>query len=303
MVHRVALIRSAALAAVIAFASPAVDAEEPGAPERGYFRTHRWHWLLSFGMSLLGNEYRDRMGTASDPLIFSDPPGIDKTVRDWVRETPRSRTYLQQGVFKKSLVLGAGTILLANLGREGAGRWIADDATALAEIWLFDQGVSGLVKDLFGRERPSLEFIDERKGLSAAERAEEEEKDSNRRSFYSGATSRQFALMSYLDGIVAGRVKSRGARVASFVGFYGLAAYTGYSRLELDRHYLTDVLAGGAAGTLIGRWFHRMHHPRAQAPSPRSTRDRVNGNHGPRLRLSSLSVGPDRVFVLFSLDL
>lgn len=301
--HRVALIRSAVLAALIAFAPLAVAAEESEAPEEGYVKTHRWHWLLSFGMNLLSNEYRDRVGTASDPLIFSDPPGIDETVRGWVRETPKSKTYLQKSVFKKSLLLGAGTILLANLGRDHAGRWIADDATALVEIWLFDQGVSRLVKDVFGRERPPLEFIDQRRGLSDAERAEEEEKDSNRRSFYSGATSRQFALMSYLDGIVAGRIESRGARVASFVGFYGLAAYTGYSRLELDRHYLTDVLAGAAAGTLIGRWFHRMHHPRAQAPSARSKRGRVNGDGGPRLRLSSLGIGPERVFVLFSLDL
>jgi len=186
-------------------------------------------------------------------------------VRDSFADRRPSRGYLYRNKLTTNLALGAGTILIAHLGRERAGRRIADDATGLLEVWFFDNGASGLVKNITGRERPELEYIDER-NLDPARRAEEEASRSNRRSFYSGGTSQRFALMSYMDAVAATRIRSRWARAASFAGFYGLAALTGVRQLERDKHYFTDVVVGAAAGTLIGRKFHALHAGGSRRP-------------------------------------
>ena len=50
------------------------------------------------------------------------------------------------------------------------------------------------------------------------------------------------------------------ARAAVFSGLYGLAGYVSYSRIESDRHYFTDILAGGALGVWVGRTWYRINH-------------------------------------------
>ena len=79
--------------------------------------------------------------------------------------------------------------------------------------------------------------------------------------------------------ILARRLEHRPCwRALSFGAFYGLAAYVGYSRLDQGEHYLSDVLVGAAAGTLIGRTFYRINH--RWSSGERAARFRI---HPPRL--------------------
>lgn len=43
------------------------------------------------------------------------------------------------------------------------------------------------------------------------------------------------------------------------VGFYGLATVTGLSRVNDNKHWLSDVVAGAAVGIVAGRWVTRSH--------------------------------------------
>lgn len=265
-------------------------AESP--KRRGYFSRHWRHWLVAFGTSYADSVYEDQVGYSNDPLLFADPTSIDRWVRNGLSDPEPSKNFLLENRARVGAALTLGAAVLANLGRERSGTRIADDVTGIVEVWFFDKGSSGLVKNIVGRQRPEIEFIDENDDLTTAEKDEESAKRTNHQSFYSGSTSRQFALMSYADAIVAGRVTSRAARVASFVGFYGYAAYVGYSRLEADDHYFTDVVAGAAAGILIGRGFYQAHHKDESPPWWRR-----------RVKLTSVGPANGGIAVTFSVRL
>ncbi len=85
---------------------------------------------------------------------------------------------------------------------------------------------------------------------------------SDNRSFFSGHTSTTFAAATYLFLELNGLYNKwdftrndellRPVMKASTFGLlYGWAGYVGYSRLRDNKHYLSDVLIGAAAGTLI----------------------------------------------------
>mgnify|MGYP006268481187 CR=1 FL=1 len=86
-------------------------------------------------------------------------------------------------------------------------------------------------------------------------------------SFYSGHTSLAFATATSAGTIFMMRGYP-GAPLALAVGL-AAAAGVGYLRMAADQHYLTDVLAGGAVGGLVGfavPWI--FHRPHAGAPGP-----------------------------------
>ena len=227
---------------------------------RKYLKRHLWHFVTALGTRFADSYYNDQVGPSNDPLLFADPTSVDRWVRNGLADPPATENFVLENRARIGAAITISAAVFCNIGQENAGRWIADDLTGIGELWLFDKGAGGLIKNIVGRQRPEIEFIDDREDLTTAEKEEESSKRTNHQSFYSGATSRQFALMSYADAIVAARVKSRTARVASFIGLYGYAAYVGYSRLEADKHYFTDVAAGAAAGVLMGRVFYNLHH-------------------------------------------
>jgi membrane-associated phospholipid phosphatase len=72
---------------------------------------------------------------------------------------------------------------------------------------------------------------------------------SDRQSFPSGHTSTSFCTAAFLYG--------RQNRVTGTIG-YALAGLTGYQRLQANRHWLSDVLAGALLGQLLGKGFGRL---------------------------------------------
>jgi len=68
--------------------------------------------------------------------------------------------------------------------------------------------------------------------------------DGTRLSFPSGHTAAAFATASVLHTELGWKVG---------VPAYALAAMVGVSRMQADRHFVSDVVAGGAVGLLAGR--------------------------------------------------
>ena len=124
-----------------------------------------------------------------------------------------------------------------------ANALLITEATSIA--LLIDQGVKYAV----GRSRPYV-FLG-RQG---------ESRDGNL-SFFSGHTTFAFAVAASSSTLLLSQ-HAPGAVALSVIAF-SAAGVTGYLRIAAEQHYLTDVLAGAAVGTLVG-WAvpHFFHAPR-----------------------------------------
>jgi len=74
----------------------------------------------------------------------------------------------------------------------------------------------------------------------------------NDHSFPSGHTSGTFTVASVLDARYGWKAGIPAYLVASFVG---------YSRVRMQKHFPTDVIAGAVLGTVVGRSFAQAHAP------------------------------------------
>jgi len=95
---------------------------------------------------------------------------------------------------------------------------------------------------------------------------------SNNRSFFSGHTSAAFATSTFLY-LEAGDfidhlehkngnlpvMSARAWKLFSFGILHGWAGYVGYSRIRDRKHYLSDVIIGAAAGSLISLLVYPHH--------------------------------------------
>jgi undecaprenyl-diphosphatase len=107
------------------------------------------------------------------------------------------------------------------------------------EAGVYAMAVSGLAKGLFGRVRPD-----------EAESPAVFRPFSGHRSFPSGHTTLAFAITTPWAVYYPGPLT---------YGLVGLSAGTAISRLSLEHHWFTDVLAGAALGTLTGYWLAKRH--------------------------------------------
>ena len=121
------------------------------------------------------------------------------------------------------------------------------DSKSYQNIFLFKKSLiytyvaTEVVKNLIKRERPD---------------------GSDNRSFFSGHTSTTFAASTFLalefntfynnwDLTEKDKPLRVAFKVVTFSTLYGWAGYVGYSRLKDKKHFLSDVLVGAAAGSLI----------------------------------------------------
>jgi len=133
----------------------------------------------------------------------------------------------------------------------GAMKYFYQDALFVFEAVSIAALLNEVVKFSVARERPYVHY-DAFDGHPTG--------SYERTSFYSAHTNRAFALAS-----AAGMVASmRGYRLAPLIWTLGMitATVVGYARVAGDYHYLSDVLVGGALGSLVGAglpWL--MHRP------------------------------------------
>lgn len=149
-------------------------------------------------------------------------------------------------------IYGSGYSLLAlSAGTWGVGlvagdRYTRQTAGLMFEGLAIDGALVFGTKHLVGRTRPDA---------------------SDHLSFPSGHTSGAFTFATILSRRYGWRLGAVG---------YTLATMTAGARLEDDRHYLSDVIAGATIGIVVGRWV---------------TRDRTHNSHLPQLVANSRGVG------------
>lgn len=110
-------------------------------------------------------------------------------------------------------------------------RRLVNEAALVCVVAFGIEALNAVLKLAFHRPRPELAFV-----------------HLDTYSFPSGHAAGSAAIYAALFYLVAVRAGSLG-RVASALAFVALLALVGFSRLYLEVHYLSDVLAGLALGT------------------------------------------------------
>lgn len=153
------------------------------------------------------------------------------------------------------------------------GEWGRDQVVALGSI-LVSRFASDVAKRTTRRARPNIVFDHE-----PVDRGDDV------RSFFSGHAATAFAA-AVSTGTIASRRNSRDAGWV-WAGGIGLATSTAYLRVAADRHFLTDVLVGAAAGATIGLVLSYVFD------EPRPTSIPVEPTRVPMLGIGpALQIGP-----------
>jgi membrane-associated phospholipid phosphatase len=115
---------------------------------------------------------------------------------------------------------------------------------------IYTHTLTEIVKNLVKRERPN---------------------GYDNRSFFSGHTSTAFAASTFLYLELKDFYRTWSVtrnddllntvfNVSSFGLLYGWAGYVGYSRMRDNKHYLSDVLLGAAAGTAVSYLVYKLYY-------------------------------------------
>jgi membrane-associated phospholipid phosphatase len=249
--HRPAALAAAvALGASLALPSPAAAAEPVLRPSYD-LATDAAVTAIAGGATLGLMALKPQLAPAA--CRWCNPPGFDADVTRalaW-RNTDAAGTASDVLV----VVLGAGALgnaLLDGVRRDGAELGIANvllitEATSIA--MLVDTGV----KYAAGRARP----------YAYLGRQVTDPRDANL-SFFSGHMTFAFAVAASSATLLLSQ-HVPGAEWMSAAAFVAAGA-VGYLRVAAEQHYLTDVLAGAAVGTVVG-WAvpYLFHRPRGDA--------------------------------------
>ena len=175
---------------------------------------------------------------------------VDKTIQ---RAFQENRTNTNDDIADSLETIGFGrNVLMANVGLIGAG-WLfrshdegnklMQTALVSLEAQLFTEGLAGLTKFAVGRARP-----DAGEGTQSYDPFEGFD-----RSFPSSHAARSFA--------VAAVFAEAYPQPIPFLAYTG-AALISLSRIHVNEHFASDVLAGAALGFVVGKVLSWRHlHP------------------------------------------
>jgi membrane-associated phospholipid phosphatase len=172
----------------------------------------------------------------------------DRITGDEIAESDRLVTTSKAISYIGSLyTLAAFSGTLYFIGREKKNYRARETGLLSAEALLDSVIVGGALKGMSQRGRP----------LSGHERSEFFEGGS---SFPSGHSIQAWSVAT----LVAHEYRqSRAVQIAA----YGLASAVSVARYTAQKHYLSDVLVGSAAGFGIGRYVYKAHHRETSATS------------------------------------
>lgn len=215
-------------------------------------------FVVGGGAIWIFSETAFKSSLAPDVCRWCQPDGFDTWVRDGLRwkNTGRADTLSSIAGFTLTpavpLILTAAATFRARGPDDGL-----DDALSIIEAGvaasLIDQGV----KFAAGRQRPFVHFN--------TDPTRPHDSDDNL-SFFSGHTSLAFSI-----AVAGGTVSShRHQKIAPWVWGLGLAfaSTSGYLRIAADKHYATDVLAGGVVGAAVGYFGPTLFHTHELVLSP-----------------------------------
>lgn len=131
-----------------------------------------------------------------------------------------------------------------------------NDGLMYAETGLISYGARYLLKKAASRPRPCMYYDSYPQKL-----VDDDDWD---RSMPSGHTTMCFATAAFVTYMFETRYPDSEWKVPAIISAYGLAAVTGAMRVASGNHFVTDVLAGAALGTVTG-FGVPLIHDRAQA--------------------------------------
>ncbi len=168
-------------------------------------------------------------------------------------EAQEGRTVQLDSFTKQAQRFGAEYSFLVLGGFEAYGHWARDDkAKAVAMDGVTASVIAG------GIIAPILKFSVGRVRPAQADHTFQFKPFSGNESFPSGHTTQAFAVAS----VIAAHYDQWWVQGLS----YGLAGVVGYSRIEQNAHYASDVVAGAIIGTVVGRAVvHRHDQPKPGA--------------------------------------
>lgn len=158
--------------------------------------------------------------------------------------TEYSRT-LDKAATIVDLTLAATPLVTAFSGEKRLGTTAVMYMETFALAW----GTKELLKYAVNRERPYLYY----------DNPPEDKKDDWEKSFPSGHTTIAFACATFTAYTFNIYNPESGWRLPVTLGVYTLAAATAVLRVSSGSHFVTDVLAGAALGTLIGFAVPYLH--------------------------------------------
>jgi membrane-associated phospholipid phosphatase len=213
----------------------------------------------------------------SQRLFPDEVNGLDRSMRD--RWHTRSDNFLDGTIGALYTPAATGAIItVLNLAERAPTPRIGSELLIFANGALANKFLTRSFKRAFSRRRPELDFANE------PGKIEMWEKDSAHESFYSGHASTAFFSASFLRRRISQSLAlhghsgiGSGYQWLTAIGLYSWAAYVGYSRIQIDKHYFTDVVAGMVMGLLFEEIYHQLNrghwnfysswHPALQADS------------------------------------
>lgn len=196
--------------------------------------------------------------------------GFDEFFRDALRDRDAYDNFFQGGLGASWHPLFASGLLLTTSAFLGDGVYVKNATRALPLLWM---GLAAnslpitMAKHGVERQRPFLMFQNTEaiEAFGTGKEAEE--------SFFSGHASTAFFSATFVDRVLADTIRSqrpeycfacgdswmnRLLRFGQGAALYGFATAIAYSRIQIDKHFMSDVIAGGVFGSLHGELTYRL---------------------------------------------
>jgi membrane-associated phospholipid phosphatase len=199
---------------------------------------------LAFGLTTLSSQlYKSKL--AASECRWCNPPAIDRSVRDAVvwNDTGRADLYSSLDAYVLAPIVGFGLLIAAD--HDAGWARIIDDTLPVAETIAIGQVVTNVIKFAVGRQRPYVHFDPSLPPTNE-----------DNTSFISGHSSLGFSITASA-GLLC---HWRHYWTEPYVWGAGIALSlsTEYLRMGADKHYLTDVVAGGLVGVASGLLIPRL---------------------------------------------
>lgn len=202
------------------------------APASDFLKEQRLHYQRSIINSLDYKNHRDLLWIAGISLPASFL--FDQTVQEFAQKhgfyADEISNIGDEFGHRKGYYATVTTMAIYDLITRKPWRKSLAEIRLVAEGLIAGQMVVDILKTLSARERPN---------------------GANLRSFPSGHSAGAFGLATTLNGIYG---KTIG------IPAYAMAFFVASSRIHDNKHYLSDVIAGGLVGTIVARGFVINYH-------------------------------------------
>ena len=237
-------------AAVARNGEPVTQELDPYVPwyrgKYGHNRVVHLSVTAGLGLAYLASETFLKPTFAASTCRWCNPPGFDVSVRNalvW-HDTKRSSFLSTIDAYVLAPIVGFGLLVVSDSDASWAR--LIDDTLPVAETIAISQIITQVIKFSVGRQRPYARFGDPNAPVGTDDNA----------SFISGHSVLGFSITASA-GLIC---HWRGYWTEPYVWGAGIAISlsTQYLRMGADKHYLSDVLGGGALGIASGLVVPRL---------------------------------------------